>query len=127
MTQYVNYCISVEFTVFQNASCIHRQSVVTMMLSLKLSFLTSNFYLGCPRQKDPTHRIFSKFSILLFKLYLAENQSKNLQLPMKKYFMSVKLLNVKNNSHADMTTSHTQLLGKGCQHGEEDFKNKILS
>ena len=26
-----------------------------------------------------------------------------------------------------MTTSHTQLLEKGCQHGEEDSKNKILS
>ena len=23
---YINYCIPVEFTVFQNASCIHKQS-----------------------------------------------------------------------------------------------------
>ena len=43
------------------------------------------------------------------------------------YSMSIRLLTVKNNSHADMRTSHTQLLGKGCQHGKEDFKNKILS
>ena len=41
--------------------------------------------------------------------------------------MSVRLLTVKNNSHADMTTSHTLLLGKGCQQGEEDSKNKVLS
>ena len=33
----------------------------------------------------------------------------------------------KNNSHADMRTSHAQLLGKGSEHGEEDSKNKILS
>ena len=46
---------------------------------------------------------------------------------MKKYFVSFKLLTVKNNSHANIRTSHTQLLEKGCQHGEEDSKNKILS
>ena len=46
---------------------------------------------------------------------------------MKKYSVSIKLLTVKNNSHADMRTSHAQLLGKGFQHGEEDPKNKILS
>ena len=26
-----------------------------------------------------------------------------------------------------MSTSHAQLLEKGCHRGEEDFKNKILS
>ena len=46
---------------------------------------------------------------------------------MKKYSMSVRPLTVKNNSHADMRTSHAQLLGKSCQHGEDDSKNKILS
>ena len=30
----------------------------------------------------------------------------------------------KNSSHADMRTFHVQLLEKGCQHGEEDSKNK---
>ena len=34
---------------------------------------------------------------------------------------------VKTNSHADMRTSHAQLLGKGCQHEEEDSKTKIFS
>ena len=39
----------------------------------------------------------------------------------------MRLLTVKNNNHADMRTSHIQLLGKGFQYGEEDSKNKILS
>ena len=26
-----------------------------------------------------------------------------------------------------MRTFHAQILGKGCQHGEEDSKNKVLS
>ena len=41
--------------------------------------------------------------------------------------MSIRLLTVKNNSHADMKTSYAQLLEKGYQHGDEDSKNKILS
>ena len=76
---------------------------------------------------DPTCRIFLKFTILLFNLYFVENRLKSLQLPMKKYSMSIRLLTIKNNSHADMRTSHAQLLEKGCQHGEEASKNKILS
>ena len=51
----------------------------------------------------------------------------NLQLPMKKYSMSVRLLTLKDNSHADMRTSPAQLLEKGCQHGEEDSKKIFLS
>ena len=69
---------------------------------------------------------FLKFSILLFKLYLVENRSKNLQLPMKKYSMSIRLFTVKSNSYEDMRTSYAQVLEKGCQHEEEDSKNKIL-
>ena len=46
---------------------------------------------------------------------------------MKKYSISVRPLTMKDNSHADMRTSHAQLLGKSCQHGEDDSKNKILS
>ena len=44
---------------------------------------------------------------------------------MKKYSMSVRPLTVKNNSHADMRTSHEQLSAKSCQHGEDDSKIKI--
>ena len=46
---------------------------------------------------------------------------------MKKYSMSVRPLTVKNNNHADMRTSHAQLLRKSCQYGEDDSKNNILS
>ena len=46
---------------------------------------------------------------------------------MKKYSVFMRLLTVKNNSHADMRTCHAQLLEKGFQHREEDSKNKILS
>ena len=54
---------------------------------------------------------------------------KNMQLPMKKYSVSLYLrrLTGKNNSDADMRASHAHLLEKGFQHGEEDTKNKILS
>ena len=41
--------------------------------------------------------------------------------------MSIRLLTVKNNSHTDMGTSHAQFLEKGCQHGDKDYKNKVLS
>ena len=51
---------------------------------------------------------------------------KKLQLPMKRYPMSVRLLTVKNNSHADMTTSRAQFLEKDRQHGEEDSKNNFV-
>ena len=47
---------------------------------------------------------------------------------MKKFTVTdEKAFDGKNNSHADMRTSHAQLLEKGCQHGEEDSKNKTLS
>ena len=46
---------------------------------------------------------------------------------MKKYSMSVTPLTVKNNSHVDVRTSHAQLSGQSCQHGDDDSKNKILS
>ena len=46
---------------------------------------------------------------------------------MKKYFVSIRLLTIKNNSHTDWRTSHAQLSEKGCQYREEDYKNKILS
>ena len=49
-----------------------------------------------------------------------------MQLLMKKFSMSI-AFDRKNNSHADMRTSHVQRLEKGCQHGDEDSKNKILT
>ena len=45
----------------------------------------------------------------------------------EKIFRVFRAFDRKNNSHVDMRTSHAQRLEKGCQHGEEDSKNKILS
>ena len=39
--------------------------------------------------------------------------------------MSIRLLTIETNGHANMRTSHAQLLGKGCQHREEDPKIKF--
>ena len=52
---------------------------------------------------------------------------KNLQLPMKKYSLSIRLLTVKNSGNADLRTSHAQLSKKACQPKEDDSENKILS
>ena len=69
---------------------------------------------------------FSKFSVL-FKLYLVKNQSKNLPLLMnlKKYFVFMRLLIIKNNSHADMRTSHAQLLTKAFSMERKSPKVKL--
>ena len=42
----------------------------------------------------------------------------------EKIFHVYKAFDRKNNSHADMGTSHAQLLEKGCQHGNKNSKNK---
>ena len=36
--EYVNYCIPVEFTVFQNANCIHRKTTSCCQVALVLLF-----------------------------------------------------------------------------------------
>ena len=41
----------------------------------------------------------------------------------EKYSVSIRLLTVKNNSHTDWRTSHTQLSEKDCQYREEDYEN----
>ena len=70
---------------------------------------------------------FFEVEDIIIQAILSRKSMKNLQLPMKEYSMSIRLLTVKNNSHADMRTFHAQLLEKGCQHGEEDSKNRIFS
>ena len=70
---------------------------------------------------------FFKLQCIIIQAILSRKSIKSLLLPMKKYSVSFRLLTVKNSNHADMRTSHTQFLGKGCQLGEEDSKNKILS
>ena len=70
---------------------------------------------------------FFKVQYTIIQAMLSRKSTKKFAVTDEKHSMSVKLLTVKNYSHADMRTSHAQLLGKGFQHGEEDFKNKILS
>ena len=49
-----------------------------------------------------------------------------MQLPMKKYSVSFRILTVKDNSHTDLRTSHAQLLGNSSHYREEDSEDKIL-
>ena len=46
---------------------------------------------------------------------------KKLQLPIKKYSVSIRLLTEKGSIHTDLRTSCAQFLGKGSQYREEDF------
>ena len=64
---------------------------------------------------------------IIIQAILGRKSTKNLQLPIKKCFVSIRVLTVKNNGHGDIRTSYAQLLEKGFQRGEEDSKNKILS
>ena len=68
---------------------------------------------------------FSKFCILLSKLYLVENRRKNLLLPMKKYSVSIKLSTIKNNSHMNLRTSHAQLSEKAASIKRKTTKIKF--
>ena len=43
------------------------------------------YHQGCPRQADPTHRIF-KVQCVIIQAILSRKTMKNLQLPMKKYY-----------------------------------------
>ena len=77
-------------------------------------------------QEHPTHSFF-KVQYIIIQGILIENRKEKLQLPMKKFSMSIRLLTVKNNSHTDLRTSNAHLSQKSCQYGEEDYENKILS
>ena len=44
---------------------------------------------------------------------------------MKKFFMSMRLLTVKDNSRKDLRTSHAQFLEKGSQRGRKTSKIKF--
>ena len=57
---------------------------------------------------------------------LSRNSMKKFAVTDEKICHVYKAFDRKNNSHADMRTSHTQLLEHDCQHGDEDSKNKIL-
>ena len=58
---------------------------------------------------------------------LSRKSMKKFAVTDEKYSVSIRRLTVKNNGHADMRTSHAQLLEKSFQHGEEYSKNKLFS
>ena len=45
----------------------------------------------------------------------------------EKYFVSERLLTMKDKLHTDLRNSHAQFLGKGSQYREKDSENEILS
>ena len=66
---------------------------------------------------------FCKVQYIIIQAIIGRTSMRNFE----KIFHVYKVFDRKNNSHADMRTSHAQLVEKGCQHGEEDSRNKILS
>ena len=79
------------------------------------------------RDRKILHTEFFQSSVYYYSSYTQSKiDEKNLQLPMKKYSMCIRLLTVKITV-IQMETSHAQLLEKGFQHEEEDSKNRILS
>ena len=70
---------------------------------------------------------FFKVRYIIIQAILNQKSEKKLQLQMKKYFVSIRLLTIQNDSHTDLRTSRALLTEKGCQYREKDSKNKILS
>ena len=75
----------------------------------------------------PYTQKFFKVQDIIIRAILSRKSMKKFAVADEKYSVSIRLLTVKTNSHADMRTSHAHLLEKGIQHGKEDSKNKILS
>ena len=102
-----------------------------MIKKLFHALLNYNLSLNFSSRMSATGRsytqIFSKVQYIIIQVILSRKSMKNLQLPTKKYSVSIRLLTVKNNSHMDLKTSHAQLSEKGCQYREEDYENKSLS
>ena len=73
-----------------------------------------------------THN-FLKVQYIIIQAILSRKLIKTFAITDERMFHVFKAFDCKNNSHADMRTSHAKLLEKGCQHGEEDSKNKIFS
>ena len=80
----------------------------------------------CNRKTIPTK--FFKTSVYYHSSYTESKiDGKNLQLPMKTYSVSMRLLNVKDSSGTNLRDSHPQLSGKCHQYGKEDCENRIVS
>ena len=70
---------------------------------------------------------FFEVQYIIIQAILSRKSTKTFAVTDEKYSVSITLLTIKDDSHADMRISHAQRLEKGCQHREEDSKNKILS
>ena len=79
------------------------------------------------RDRKILHTEFFKVQYIIIQATLGRKSMKKFAVTDEKIFHVCKAFDRKNNSHADMRTSYAQLLEKGCQHGEEDSKSKILS
>ena len=70
---------------------------------------------------------FFEVQYIIIQAILSRKSTKTFAVTDEKYSVSMTLLTIKDDSHADMRISHAQRLEEGCQHREEDSKNKILS
>ena len=75
----------------------------------------------------PYTQNFLKVQHISMQAILGRKLMKKITVTDEKYSLSIRLLTIKNNSHADLRSSHTQLSEKDCQYIEEDSENKILS
>ena len=73
-----------------------------------------------------TQNLF-KVQYIIFQAIVSQKSMKKFAVTNENIIHVYKAFDHKNNSPADMRTSHAQLLVKGCQHREKDSKNKILS
>ena len=70
---------------------------------------------------------FLKVQYIIIQAILGRTLVKKITVTGEKIFRVYMAFHLKNNSHADLRTSHAQFSEKGCQYREEDSKNKILS
>ena len=70
---------------------------------------------------------FFESSIYYYSSYNWSKFMKKITVTDEKIFHVHKAFDHKNNSHADLRTSHAHLSEKGCQCSEKDSKNKVLS
>ena len=74
-----------------------------------------------------TRNVFKVQYIIIQAILGRKSKKKNVQLPMKKYSVSVRPLTIKNFSHTDLRTFQAQFSENGCQYREEGSEDRILS
>ena len=70
---------------------------------------------------------FFKVQYIIIQAILSRKSMKKLAVTDEKYSMSSRLLTLKNSSPCGYEDFPSTALEKGCQHGEENSKNKTLS